>query len=89
MGRFLAFHRERKASVTIGMIPVAPEETRHFGTATLDKNRKIVDWQEKAAKARSNLASMGIYVFDRQYLTANPDEDQGRGFWGSRLSPGP
>ncbi len=81
-GPLLAFHRERKASVTIGMIPVAPEETRHFGTATLDKDRKIVDWQEKAAKARSNLASMGIYVFDRQYLTATltktKEEDFGK-----------
>jgi glucose-1-phosphate adenylyltransferase len=81
-GPLVAFHKERRAQVTIGMIPVAPEETRHFGTATLDGDRKIVDWQEKVAKARSDLASMGIYVFDRAYLTAalekTKDEDFGK-----------
>jgi glucose-1-phosphate adenylyltransferase len=76
------FHRGQKAHVTIGMIPVPPEETRHFGTATLDGRKRIVDWQEKAVKARSNLASMGIYVFDRQYLVKTlgktRDEDFGK-----------
>jgi glucose-1-phosphate adenylyltransferase len=62
------FHRERKAQVTIGMIEVAWEETHHFGTALLDREKRIVDWEEKSKKARSNLASMGIYVFDRDYL---------------------
>lgn len=64
------------------MIPVPTEETRHFGTGTLDGEKRIIDWQEKAAKARSNLASMGIYVFDREYLVETlgktKDEDFGK-----------
>jgi len=67
-GPLVAFHREQKAQVTIGMIPVAWEETRHFGTGILDAQKRIVDWEEKSEAARSNLASMGIYVFDRDYL---------------------
>lgn len=62
------FHREQRAHVTIGMIPVPWEETRHFGTGILDEEKRIVDWEEKSPRARSNLASMGIYVFDRDYL---------------------
>jgi glucose-1-phosphate adenylyltransferase len=64
----VAFHRERQAHVTIGMLPVPWEETRHFGTAVLDDQKRIVEWEEKSKKAKSNLASMGIYVFDRKYL---------------------
>ncbi len=78
----IQYHRERKAQVTIGMIPVPWEETRHFGTGSLDEQSRIVDWQEKARKARSNLASMGIYAFDREYLvrtlTETKEEDFGK-----------
>lgn len=76
------FHREHHAQVTIGMIPVPWEETRHFGTGALDSEKRIVDWEEKSPQARSNLASMGIYVFDREYLVATlretKDEDFGK-----------
>jgi glucose-1-phosphate adenylyltransferase len=76
------FHRERRAQVTIGMIPVPWEETRHFGTGALDGENRIVDWEEKSPNSRSNLASMGIYVFDREYLVAalgeTKDEDFGK-----------
>jgi glucose-1-phosphate adenylyltransferase len=64
----VSFHREQKAQVTIGMIPVPWEETRYFGTAIIDEQKRITDWEEKPNKARSNLASMGIYVFEREYL---------------------
>jgi glucose-1-phosphate adenylyltransferase len=78
----ISFHRERHAQVTIGMIPVPWEETRHFGTGRLDGEKRIVDWEEKAPRAKSNLASMGIYVFDREYLVATlretKDEDFGK-----------
>ena len=64
----IEFHRARAAQVTIGVLPVPWEETNQFGCAIVDEASRIVDWEEKPAKARSNLASMGIYVFDRQYL---------------------
>ncbi len=78
----VTFHRERKAEVTIGMLPVPWEETHNFGTAIIDGESRIVEWDEKPEKARSNLASMGIYVFDREYLVRilrdTKDEDFGR-----------
>jgi glucose-1-phosphate adenylyltransferase len=66
--RMVSFHREKKARVTIATIPVPWEETYQFGTAVTDDNNRIVSWEEKSPRARSNLASMGIYVFDRKYL---------------------
>jgi glucose-1-phosphate adenylyltransferase len=62
------FHRLRKAKVTIGMLEVPWEETHNFGTGIINDECRIIDWEEKPKKARSNLASMGIYVFDRNYL---------------------
>jgi glucose-1-phosphate adenylyltransferase len=64
----IRFHRERRADVTIAMRTVAWEETRHFGIARTDADGRIVEWQEKPETASSNLASMGIYVFDARYL---------------------
>ncbi|MDD3845245.1 MAG: sugar phosphate nucleotidyltransferase [Syntrophorhabdaceae bacterium] len=66
--RMVSFHREKKARVTIATIPVPWEETYQFGTAIVDDNKRITQWEEKSPRARSNLASMGIYVFDRKYL---------------------
>ncbi|HEY3278423.1 MAG TPA: sugar phosphate nucleotidyltransferase [Syntrophorhabdaceae bacterium] len=64
----IEFHRERAAKVTIGMIEVPWIETPNFGIGIIDSESRIIDWEEKPKKARSNLASMGIYVFDRDYL---------------------
>lgn len=64
----VAFHRAKKARVTIATITVPWEETRQFGTAVIDGEDRITSWEEKSLNARSNLASMGIYVFDREYL---------------------
>jgi glucose-1-phosphate adenylyltransferase len=80
------FHRDQKAQVTIAMLPVPWEETHHFGTGTLDNCSKIVDWEEKAPKARSNLASMGVYVFDRDYLVKSLEETKDEDF-GSQIIP--
>lgn len=64
----LAFHKQKAADLTIGMMPVPWEETRHFGVAITDEEQRIVDWEEKPEQARNNLASMGIYVFNTDYL---------------------
>ncbi len=66
--RMMDFHRDRGAHVTIGMIPVPWEQTSQFGTAVMDEEQRIVEWEEKSPRAKSNLASMGIYVFDIKYL---------------------
>ena len=64
----LRFHDEHGANVSISMIEVPWGQTSQFGTAVVDGNWHIVDWEEKSAAARSNLASMGIYVFNAEYL---------------------
>ncbi len=62
------FHRAIGAKVTVAMMTVPWEQTHQFGIAILDERGRIVDWEEKPKKAKSNLASMGIYVFDTDYL---------------------
>jgi glucose-1-phosphate adenylyltransferase len=82
----ILFHREHHAQVTIGMISVPWEETHQFGTGTIDADKRIIDWEEKSPKARSNLASMGIYVFDRDYLVASLGETKEEDF-GKQIIP--
>ena len=59
----LDFHKENHADVTIATMPVPIEEASRFGIVIADKNKKIMDFEEKPEKPRSNLASMGIYIF--------------------------
>jgi glucose-1-phosphate adenylyltransferase len=61
-------HRDSGAKVTVAMMPVPWDQTHQFGIGILDERSRIIDWVEKPEKAGSNLASMGIYVFDTGYL---------------------
>jgi glucose-1-phosphate adenylyltransferase len=64
----IAAHRRTGADLTIAVLPVTPAEASRMGVCTLDGDGRIVDWEEKAAEPRGNLASMGVYVFDRAAL---------------------
>lgn len=75
--KMLAFHRQVNADVTVGVIPVPIEETHRFGTVVLDGNGRITDFLEKSPLPRSNLASMGIYVFNKGILAERLIEDAG------------
>lgn len=74
-------HVERGAKVTVAMMEVPWEDTSQFGIGVVDAAGRIVEWEEKPEKATSNLASMGIYVFDTDYLvsalTSTTEEDFG------------
>ena len=59
----LDFHKENNADVTIATMPVSMEEASRFGIVIADDDGKINDFEEKPEKPRSNLASMGIYIF--------------------------
>jgi len=61
-------HTDTGADLTIAAMPVAPEETHRFGIIVQDRDNRIVEFQEKPARAKSNLASMGIYVFRAETL---------------------
>ena len=80
------FHRTSRAHVTVGMLRVPWEETNQFGIGIIDEHSRITDWEEKPEKARSNLASMGIYVFDRDYLVRVLEETKEEDF-GKHIIP--
>ncbi|MGC8777820.1 MAG: glucose-1-phosphate adenylyltransferase [Candidatus Caldatribacteriaceae bacterium] len=62
------FHRKNKADLTISVIEVPWEEAHRFGVLSVSEGDRVVDFEEKPARPRSNLASMGIYVFHREVL---------------------
>ena len=64
----LNFHKENNAEVTIAVMPVPMEEAKRFGIMITDENKKITDFEEKPERPRSNLASMGIYIFNWKTL---------------------
>ena len=67
--KMLAAHRANKADVTIGVFEVPWEEASRFGILNTDKkDGRIVEFEEKPSKPKSNLASMGIYIFNREFL---------------------
>ena len=74
----LDFHKEKGADVTIAVMPVPMEEAKRFGIMITDDNRKITDFEEKPENPRSNLASMGIYIFNwktlKEALLVNADQ---------------
>ena len=78
--KMLDYHIEMNADATIAVIEVPMKEASRFGIMNTDENGKIVEFEEKPEKPKSNLASMGIYIFNwkqlRKALTAdmkNPD----------------
>ena len=72
----LSYHIEKNADVTIAMIPVAMEEASRFGILQTDENGRIVTFEEKPAKPKSNTASMGIYIFTWDKLRKELIEDE-------------
>ena len=74
----LDFHKASGSEVTIASMPVPIEEAKRFGIVITDENKKIVDFEEKPEHPRSNLASMGIYIFNwktlKEALVAKADQ---------------
>ncbi|MBE5905704.1 MAG: glucose-1-phosphate adenylyltransferase [Lachnospiraceae bacterium] len=66
--QMLDFHKENKAQITIAAMPVPMHEASRFGICIADEDFRIIDFEEKPEKPRSNLASMGIYIFDWEVL---------------------
>ncbi len=64
----IAHHRARDADVTIAVQPVAWSEVSRFGVVLTDQGDWVVDFEEKPRQPRSNLVSMGIYLFRRDVL---------------------
>ena len=74
----LDFHKEHNADVTIAVMPVPMEEAKRFGIMITDDTGKITEFEEKPEVPHSNLASMGIYIFNwkvlKEALLANANQ---------------
>lgn len=80
--QMIAFHVDRKASVTVATLPVALEEGNQFGVLDVDSGLRVYGFDEKPENPRQMpgapgkcLASMGNYLFDPQVLRAALIED--------------
>ena len=73
--KMLEFHREHRADATVGVLEVPIEQAHRFGTMIVDEDDRIVEFEEKPPQPRSNLISMGIYVFGSEILTRRLTED--------------
>ncbi|MCR5743711.1 MAG: glucose-1-phosphate adenylyltransferase [Lachnospiraceae bacterium] len=73
----LDYHKSNNADLTMAVMPVPIEEASRFGIVITDDNGRITEFEEKPANPRSNLASMGIYIFTwkvlREALLATED----------------
>ena len=66
--KMLDVHKKHNADLTVAVMPVAWEEASRFGIMTQDEDGKILNFSEKPEKPESNLASMGIYIFNAKLL---------------------
>ena len=69
------YHKAKKAEATIGVIEVPIIEAPRFGIMNTAENGRITEFQEKPAQPISNLASMGIYLFNWKFLKRSLEED--------------
>ena len=83
----IRFHRRKGADITIGMMVVPKSRIHQFGAGITNEDGRIVEWEEKPKVPRTNLASMGIYVFDTRYLLKLLDEDRQEVDFGMHLIP--
>jgi glucose-1-phosphate adenylyltransferase len=71
---FIAAHRRKRADVTIAVRHVPLSEASRMGILALDESDRVVEWQEKPKQPKSDLASMGVYVFSKRALRRWLDE---------------
>jgi glucose-1-phosphate adenylyltransferase len=85
----LKSHRQQEADITVAVTEVPLAEASRFGIVTLDDNNMVVDFEEKPSQPRSTLASMGIYVFNKNILFEVLEDAHRRGLqdFGSQIIP--
>ncbi|WP_226417084.1 glucose-1-phosphate adenylyltransferase [Dechloromonas denitrificans] len=81
-GRMLAFHVQHQAEMTVACIDVPIDEAREFGVMGVDADDRVIDFVEKPQNPPSipgapdrALASMGVYIFNAQFLIAQLERD--------------
>ena len=88
---FLEFHKKKGAEFSVAVMEVPWEEASRFGLMVTDENDKITEFQEKPANPKSNLASMGIYIFNwdilRKYLLKDEAHPESENDFGNNIIP--
>lgn len=87
----LAYHKAKKAALTVGVIPVTKEEAKRFGMMNTDETDRIIEFEEKPVHPKSDKASMGIYIFNwptlRDYLVKSYATDKSLEDFGKNVIP--
>ena len=87
----LAHHKKTGADFTIAVLEVTMEEAKRFGIMNVDENDQIYEFEEKPPVPKSNLASMGIYIFTyqklRQYLIDDEADPNSSNDFGKNIIP--
>jgi glucose-1-phosphate adenylyltransferase len=74
--KMLAFHKQKEAEATIGVIEVPKSEASRFGIMNTREDMSIYEFEEKPRNPKGNLASMGIYIFNWRTLKKYLKEDE-------------
>ena len=89
--RMLASHIESNADVTIAVRPVDWSVASSFGIMLTDESRSIIEFEEKPKQPKSNLASMGVYIFTwkvlKEYLLADEADPASQNDFGKNIIP--
>lgn len=88
---FLRFHKEKNAEFSVAVMEVPWEEAPRFGLMVTDDDDRITEFQEKPKNPKSNLASMGIYIFNwdilKQYLIEDEADPESENDFGNNIIP--
>lgn len=89
--KMLKIHRKSEAAVTIAVMPVPWDEASRFGIMNVNEEGLITEFEEKPKNPKSNLASMGIYIFDyeklKKYLTEDENDPTSSNDFGKNIIP--
>ena len=89
--KMLQAHIDGNADVTIAVRPVPMEVASSFGIMNIDENDHIIEFEEKPKKPKSNLASMGVYIFTwkmlREYLIEDENDPASKNDFGKNIIP--
>jgi len=87
----LKFHKQKNSEITIATIQVPKEETSRFGILTVDEEAQVTDFTEKPLQSESNLASMGVYIFNwatlKQALIEDDEDFHSENDFGKNIIP--